>query len=132
MSVHSPPKSLKYMSVSSSKRKRSRHDDVAQALIRYLKGNESGHSGSSDICSSGAPSIDDEAGIREYVEFIGLRNPNAIIETLINNDIDSHKIFKSRTLADLVLLLIGLTVGVVAQLRDKIGKFEKFLARRHS
>ncbi|KNZ63972.1 hypothetical protein VP01_107g1 [Puccinia sorghi] len=46
----------------------------------------------SQICH-GEPLQDDDADICKFVDFIELGNPKSIVEILINNEIDSHKIF---------------------------------------
>jgi hypothetical protein len=68
--------------------------------------------------------------MRQYVEFIGFRNQENVIELLVNNDMTSYKIFKSRNLDRSLLLGLGLTVGVVTQLFDNVSRFERQLAKK--
>ncbi|KAA1072105.1 hypothetical protein PGT21_027909 [Puccinia graminis f. sp. tritici] len=68
--------------------------------------------------------------MRQYVKFIGFRNQENVIELLVNNDMTSYKIFKSRNLDRSWLLGLGLTVGVVTQLFDNVSRFERQLAKK--
>ncbi|KAA1096432.1 hypothetical protein PGT21_016689 [Puccinia graminis f. sp. tritici] len=140
VTIDSPPSSLKFETrASSSKRKRGSKSGVAhQGKGGHPHHGHHGHNGShccshhqgypSSVTSEGTPAPDD-TDMRQYVKFIGFRNQENVIELLVNNDMTSYKIFKSRNLDRSLLLGLGLTVGVVTQLFDNVSRFERKLAK---
>ncbi|PLW46942.1 hypothetical protein PCASD_08112 [Puccinia coronata f. sp. avenae] len=133
------PKSLKFKKLSSKKRK-SPPDNakLREALNSYFQSCSMavparGH-GSSDYQSNSDSSFsstpkDENSCIKDYLKFIGLKDQLKVAQILSDADIHSHKQFKSNNLDWNELNKLGLTIGVVAQLVNNVGKYDCPLAK---
>ncbi|KAA1117228.1 hypothetical protein PGTUg99_037177 [Puccinia graminis f. sp. tritici] len=80
--------------------------------------------------SSDGPDPGKDVGIRDYVQFIGFRNTDEVVDLLVQNDLQNYKIFRSSNLDRAALRALGLRLGVVTQLCDSVSKFERYLAKQ--
>ncbi|POV95115.1 hypothetical protein PSTT_16450, partial [Puccinia striiformis] len=70
-----------------------------------------------------------ESDIEVYLEWVGVRDKDAVLEILVANDIFCHKMFRpSGALTRKDLLDLGLTVGNVSLLIDNLDKYDQFLS----
>ncbi|WAR53310.1 hypothetical protein PtB15_2B741 [Puccinia triticina] len=135
VSLQSPPKVLRYESVSANQ-------ISSKAKAQAIGGSQpncggccssSHHQNKSQApVSSDGPRPGPNAGIREYVEFIGLREASKVIDILVENDMINYKSFRSSNLDRAELRGLGLTIGVVTELADNVGKFERHLAHQEA
>ncbi|KAA1135078.1 hypothetical protein PGTUg99_002350 [Puccinia graminis f. sp. tritici] len=127
VSLHSPPKDIKF-SVLPPKNIVTKNNNLGPTCSHQ----NCGRQGSPAVLSSDGPQPGKEVGICEYIDFIGLRNGDEVVDLLIKNDLQDFKIFWSRNLDRPALRGLGLTLGVVTQLCDYVSKFERHLAKQDS
>ncbi|KAA1116002.1 hypothetical protein PGTUg99_032105 [Puccinia graminis f. sp. tritici] len=133
VSIQSPPKEFKYEtlppanSIPTSTKQLARTSTPAGCAHHACSGHASHASPPS---SSDGPQPGKDVGIRDYINFIGLRQADEVVDLLIRNDLQNFKIFRSRNLDRSALRSLGLTLGVVTQLCDYVSKFERHLAKQ--
>ena len=138
VSVHSPPSCLPYITASGAKRARIHNTDGSGSssginssgveLLAQLLGANRGRSEGSPNHDSPLSSPPNESHIEEYLEFLGIRDKDHVLEILLANSFHSHKLFKSGGLARADVKALGLTLGVVTMLFDNVTKFKRFMS----
>ncbi|WAR61306.1 hypothetical protein PtB15_13B562 [Puccinia triticina] len=136
VSIESPPNDLRYETLLAKRAK-------VAAVNSTLTQQYTCHSGAChDLhqhlaqlpLSSDGPQLAPSAGIQDYVNFIGgLREADKVIDILIENNMTNYKSFRSPNLdCNYLIKELHLTVEVVTQLCDYVGKFEKHLAKQQA
>ena len=126
VTLHSPPTSIKFrlLSNKNGKRKASSSDSRCPPPSSSTRSFSPGPS-SDCLPASSKPEI----VIGDYIEFIGIKhNKDTIIQTLIENDLTSYKLFGSAHLTKDDLLRLNLPIGVVTSLRENVNRYSKYLS----
>ena len=136
--MSSPPSSLPFITASGAKRARinqsegsgsssTLNNSTVDILAQLLGG---GRERTTDSPDNNAPlsSPPNESHIEEYLDFLGIRDKDHVLEILLANGFHSHKLFKSGGLARADVKALGLTLGVVTMLFDNVAKFERVLS----
>jgi len=137
--INTPPRSLTYLTASPTKKRRRSStsvsaDPVKQTLAQLLAEAMNGDHTTSDVHSSGGiPSSDStisgtQPSMLDYVNYLKIDNKEEIVRILSDNGILSHKIFKSPSLSQKEILELGLSIGAVTLLFDRVHRFEKHVA----
>ncbi|KAH9469743.1 hypothetical protein MJO29_003893 [Puccinia striiformis f. sp. tritici] len=132
--IQSPPSSLPYLVVNSSKRSKLERtvgtDNISNFLAQLLAAAQGGgNPPSNHFDRPPLQSPPNESDIEVYLEWVGVRDKDAVLEILVANDIFCHKMFRpSGALTRKDLLDLGLTVGNVSLLIDNLDKYDQFLS----
>ncbi|KAA1116060.1 hypothetical protein PGTUg99_034045 [Puccinia graminis f. sp. tritici] len=130
VSIHSPPKELKYETLPPAKPIPTGRNQPAGTSTPAGCAHHACAGHASQLPSSDGAQPGNDIGIRDYIKFIGLRQADEVADLLIRNDLQNFKIFRSRNLDRSALRSLGLTLGVVTQLCDYVTKFERHLAKQ--
>ncbi|PLW48536.1 hypothetical protein PCANC_12183 [Puccinia coronata f. sp. avenae] len=68
----------------------------------------------------------DEPDMEGYLYFLKIRNKEDVLEKLLANGFDSHKLFKSAGLLQSEVKDLGIPLGVVTALFDNVSKYTRF------
>ncbi|POW07274.1 hypothetical protein PSTT_08340 [Puccinia striiformis] len=132
--IQSPPSSLPYLVVNSSKRSKLERtvgtDNISNFLAQLLAAAQGGgNPPSNHFDRPPLQSPPNESDIEVYLEWVGVQDKDTVLEILVANDIFCHKMFRpSGALTRKDLLDLGLTVGNVSLLIDNLDKYDQFLS----
>ena len=136
VSITLPPASLRYVSLSSKKQKIEQtfdSKDVGQLLVNLLANRDRGCSPEPSDGSLSSGEESETHTMSDYLDFVKIRTSKQaeVLEILNQNDINSFKLFKSKSITQDHMSKWGLSDGVIAQLRDNVRKYEKKLQKEN-
>ncbi|PLW08670.1 hypothetical protein PCASD_24946 [Puccinia coronata f. sp. avenae] len=137
VSVSSPPSSLKFVKLSSKKRRLnaligSSSSEMGQVLAELLSNQNqpASPSGSDAVASSEDES--DPPAISGYVKFVNIDEDKraSVMKILDKNKVNDYRMFKSKSITVTNLKCWGLKGGTLAHLLDNVTKYKAYLAKK--
>ncbi|KAA1120049.1 hypothetical protein PGT21_037067 [Puccinia graminis f. sp. tritici] len=129
VSLQAPPRSLKYITMSPSKRAKFEQtvgNDNVNLLGQILVALQNNAGTPIERHAMPTSSPPNESDMEAYLEFISVRNKDEVLEVLTANDLTSYKIFKGG-LPRKDVMDLGLTLGTVTKLFENTAKFDRHL-----
>ncbi|KNE89948.1 hypothetical protein PSTG_16593 [Puccinia striiformis f. sp. tritici PST-78] len=111
VSEHCPPRSLKYLTVSSAKKQRI--DGTAVERNERLEG---------------VAHPPNDPTLPAYLNYLGIPNRDHVLDVLESNGFTSHRSFSYSGLARTEVRALGLNLGTVTALFDHTGAFDNHLS----
>ncbi|KNZ56424.1 hypothetical protein VP01_2405g1 [Puccinia sorghi] len=134
VSPTSPPSSLHHISLKGAKKVRIEAESVnSTSTPDFKKLGPSVTSLTQDQLALIAEPVSyppNKSHIGGYINFLGIRNKENVLNKLIANGFHSHKLLKSAGLLHTNVSALGLTLGVVTVLFDNVHKYEHHLANQ--
>ncbi|PLW50715.1 hypothetical protein PCASD_00635 [Puccinia coronata f. sp. avenae] len=137
VSISSPPSSLKFVKLSSKKRKHnvligSSSSEMGQILAQLLSNQNQPTSPSRSDAVASSEDKSDPPAISEYVKFVNIDEDKqaSVMNILDHNKVNDYRMFKSKSITITKMKHWGLKGGTIAHLLDNVAKYKAYLAKK--